>query len=98
MEGVITFELVTFLTAAGAVVFSVYHFFRKPDIKNNTAIKLLQEQLNSEKEISKLAITTTQNHVHTLTNKVNDVEKSISGVGKDIVRLTTIIDERIPKK
>ena len=90
--------MVTFAIAIGGVAFGIYHFFRNPDIKNNTAIKLLQEQLKGERELSKQAISTNQNHMHTLTNEVNNLKKTVNDTGIQLAKLATIIDERIPKK
>lgn len=44
------------------------------------------------------AMTTAQNHIHTVDTKVDRLIESVSTMGNKITELTTIISERIPKK
>jgi hypothetical protein len=71
--------------------------------------QLLAQQFQWEKEANekrfcemvlnlKEATTMAQNHIHTVDVKCDGLKTAIEQMGKDIVRLTVIIDERIPKK
>lgn len=90
-------------------VFTVYNYFRNPQIKSEKEDALFSQRIKLEKEdyerrfkdlsdrldgSYKLA----QNHIHTVDTKVDILDKSIQEMGKSIVRLATIIEERIPKK
>lgn len=98
LEGNITFEQVTFIIAMTGVIFSIYHFFRNPDIKNNLAIQILQKELESQKDLSALALKTSQNEVHSVYASVSELKKDIDSMKIEITKLGTIIEERIPKK
>lgn len=71
--------------------------------------QLLAQQFQWEKEANekkfcdmgislKEAMTLAQNHIHTVDTKVDGLKVIIEQIGKDIVQLSTIINERIPKK
>jgi hypothetical protein len=44
------------------------------------------------------AMTTAQNHIHSVDVKADTLIASVGRMGNEITRLSTIIDERIPKK
>jgi hypothetical protein len=44
------------------------------------------------------AMTLAQNHIHTVDTKVDGLKITVEQMGKDLVQLSTIINERIPKK
>lgn len=76
------------------IIFSVYLYFRNPQIKTDLAtsklgddIKDLQRQITDVKETHLKSV---ENDIKTLTSAVNELSKTV-------VRLSTIIDERIPK-
>lgn len=98
MTGVITFENLTFIVAILGVIFGVYHFFRNPDIKNDKAICLLENELKSSKEISTIAIKTMQNDVHTLNSKIDSLSLEVKQLCIMVGKLETIINERLPRK
>lgn len=59
---------------------------------------------NSDKRFSDMgdridqAFTLAQNHTHTVDVKVDKLIESVNLLGNTVTRLSTIIDERIPKK
>jgi hypothetical protein len=74
---------------------------------------ILAEQLNWEKEANERRFTemtaalnqancTAMNHIHTIDVKLESIQKSINennvNVAGELVRLSTIINERIPKR
>lgn len=70
---------------------------------------IIEEKIKWEKEASEKrfcdisekvdrAMTLAENHTHTVDVKVDALGVEVKGMGKNIVELTTIINERIPKK
>lgn len=58
---------------------------------NNQRFQEITKTMNSCNELA-------YNHVHTIDVKVENLTKVVSEMGGSIIKLTTIIDERIPKK
>ena len=105
----IDYSSVTFALGVLGVIFSVYLYFKNPQIKAEKIDALLQERMkwSSESvdrrfaEVQKSiqdAFLLAQNHTHTVSTKVDVLNETVAAMGKDIVRLGTIIEERIPKK
>lgn len=70
---------------------------------------LLAQQFQQEKEAVERrfsdmgnrlesAMTLAQNHIHTVDTKVDGLISDIGRMSNEVTRLTTVIDERIPKK
>lgn len=104
---------ITFIIGILAIIFSVYNYFRNPQIKSEKTDALLSQRMQWEKEASDkqfgamglridTAMTTAQNHIHTVDVKVDGLMKDVSemnvAITKELTRLSTIIEERIPKK
>jgi len=79
------------------------------DEKTNGKASVLAQQVKWEKEANEKrfaemgtqitsAMTIAQNHIHTVDTKVDNLGAKVGDVEKSIVRLTTIIEERIPLK
>ena len=98
MDGVITFQSVTFIIALGGVAFGIYHALRNPDINNDKAISVLKEELKSAKEITALSVKTAQNDIHSLGLRIESLDLTIKNLSFTVATLTTIIDERLPRK
>lgn len=94
----ITFENVTFIIALGGIMFGIYHFFRNPDIAADKRICLIEKMLEDEKIKNELLIKNQQNHLHSIEVSVNKNNENIKTLTNEFVKLSTIIDERIPKK
>jgi hypothetical protein len=71
--------------------------------------QLLAQQVEWQKEATekrfvemnlslKESMTLAQNHIHTVDTKVDKMNENIVLMGKEITRLATIIEERMPKK
>jgi len=96
-----TLENIQFIVSATTLlgfIFVAYRTFRDPDIKADKSIELLQGQVKAEREISMQAIKTIQNDLHSLGRQVDENRKEIKELSNVIIKLETIIDERIPKK
>lgn len=109
MESFLTTSNVTFALGFLGVIFGVYQYFKEPQIDSDKAAALLAQQVNSQNEAVAQRFKDIQdsfnglllqsnNHVHTLDTKVDGLTNTVSQMRSDIVRLGTIIEERIPKK
>jgi len=101
-------QLLGFL-ALGAIVFSVYRYFRDPQVNSSQIEALIKQraQLKDEdyerrfaslqknlEDALKLAL----NHSHTVEIEVRTLNTQFGHLSRELVMLKTIIDERIPKK
>lgn len=120
MEGMITPGNVTFAIGTLGVIFSVFLYFRNPQVKAEKNDALIEQKLKLTREADeerlkliqesndrrfadmhdeiKAVLATSQNHIHTVDTKVDHLTVNVVKMGQEIVRLGTIIEERIPKK
>lgn len=100
---------ITFGIGIIGIIFTIFQYFNKPQIQADKRDALFEQKLKSLIDANEMRFNTMQknfeglllqsnNHIHTVDTKVEGLSSSINGMGKDIVRLATIIDERIPKK
>jgi prophage DNA circulation protein len=93
----------------GGVVFTIYHHFKNPQIKTEKtdalqaqAMSFIQE--STDRRFSEMqnkiteAMTLASNHIHTVDTKVDALKTEVENLGKEVVRLCTTINERVPKK
>ena len=78
--------------------FIAYRTFRDPDIQADKSIALLKDQLRYEREITDRSLEIQKNCLHTLEVKVESQNKAVVGIGETVMKLQTIIEERIPRK
>jgi len=97
MEGVITFEFVMFFIAMSGVIFGIYKTFRNPTTRNKEKISALESSFNGFQVLNEKIQNLGDNHIHTVEKKVDALSENVISMGKELVRLTTIINERIPK-
>ena len=105
----LTAQNIMFLIGLISILFSVFLYFKNPQIKSEKTDALLEQRLQFERESTQrrfkdmqdgitAATALAQNHIHSVDVKVDGLTALVSQMGKDIVRLSTIIDERIPRK
>lgn len=76
-------------------IFAVYKYFRGPQEKTEKNDAVMAEQFKQLRlEFTNLR----DNHIHTLDVKIDGAITSINHQSVELAKLTTIIDERIPKK
>lgn len=97
MDGLITWESVTFIIALGGVAFGVYHFFRNPDVNADKRLCLLESLFKLERERSDVLLEMDKNHLHSIEVTQQMMTGEIVNMGIKISKLETIIDERIPR-
>lgn len=100
---------ITFSLGLMAIIFSVYNYFRTPQIDGDKRDALfaqkLQDHIDSDALHQKAVqqrfdelLLLSSNHIHTVDTKVDVLGSRVSNLDTSITRLSTIIDERIPKK
>lgn len=91
------------------IIFTIYHYFKNPQIKGEKFDALLKQQvefickINEERFKGIQAnfielLSQNKNHIHTIDIKVDKLSGITEDLSKAIVKLETIIEERIPKK
>jgi len=105
----ITSDNILFLISVLGSIFAVYLYFRNPQVAIDKKAALLAQEIglrdNSvdsrfmqmQTDI-KESYTLAQNHMHTVDTKIDVLSEQVVLLGKEVVRLSTIIDERIPKQ
>ena len=79
-------------------IFVAYRTFRDPDIKADKSICMLQDQITYERKITDKALEIQQNCLHSLEKEVAGQKEAIGKLNDTVIKLSTIIEERIPKK
>lgn len=104
-----TLQDTTYILGIGGIVFSAYLYFSRPQQKAATNDALLSQRIDLRdqeyqrrfKEMQELiaqSLALAQNHIHTVDTKVDKATDEVDKMKLEIAKLTTIIDERIPKK
>lgn len=101
-------NILTILGLLG-ILFGVYHYFKNPQIDGDKRDALMEQRTKMEKAESDRrfsdmtkrlddAFALAQNHIHTVDTKVDNVAAHVTKLSNEITRLSTIIEERIPRK
>lgn len=98
-----------FVLGIAGVVFGIYQYFKNPQISEDKKSALLAQQVKytaesveerfilMQKNFESLLLQS-NNHIHTVDTKVDTLAADMTQMSREIVRLATIIEERIPKK
>lgn len=95
MENLLTPTNVLFVLGLLGTLFTVYNYFREPQVKSErtdaiTALKVAGLETSVK--------TILENHLPHIDQRLNSLHDNINKTNENVIRLTTIIDERIPKK
>lgn len=94
MDQYLTPGNITFTLGLLGVLFTVYNSFRNPQIKTDQETIGLKSQLQAlEKEVKDIRET----HLRTLEGEIKSLNTSVNTLSGTVIKLATIIDERIPK-
>lgn len=85
----------TFIIGAFGVIFTIYNYFRAPQEKATQDDLLLGQSIA---QLNKDFANLRDNHVHTLDLKLDEANKAIGAMAIQITRLSTILEERLPRK
>ena len=100
---------VMFVIGLIGIIFTVFKAFYDPQKKFETNDLLIEQKSNFladayDKKFADVQTnidnlnTINQNHLHTLDIKIDNLSVQVSSICKDIIKLETIINERIPRK
>ena len=87
-------NLILAFCAFVSVLFGVYSYFRNPQIKTDGVIIKLQEDFNT---MQKQVVELRETHLRAVENDLKLLTTAVNDLSKTVVKLSTIIDERIPK-
>lgn len=91
----IDYQAMTYVIGLGGAVFGVYSYFRNPQIKMDKAESIMALNIvQLQKDFANLR----DNHIHSMDIKIDEQGKTIRDLLIQTTRLSTIIEERIPKK
>lgn len=77
-----------------SALFAAYAHFRNPQIKTDqTTTKLKDDVADLQKQILEIKET----HLRAVESDLKNLTTAVNDLGKTVIRLSTIIDERIPK-
>lgn len=98
MDTVLTPPNIIFVLGLLGTIFSVYSYFRNPQINSEKDDALMSQKIASL-EVSIAALNASFNsHIISDQTSFGLLNQHVVEVDKSVVKLTTIIDERIPKK
>jgi uncharacterized protein HemX len=91
------------------VIFGVYQYFRNPQVAEDKRAALLAQEVKTtstsveqrfesmQKNFEGLLLQS-NNHIHSLDIKIDALNKAMTDMRVEVATLSTIINERIPKK
>lgn len=86
--------ILTVLSISG-IGFGIFNYFRNPQISLEKGEGLMAMSITQlQKDVTNIR----DNHLHTMDVKIDDQGKSIRDLSIEVTKLSTIIDERIPRK
>lgn len=109
MTELLTPQNITFALGILAIIFSIFRYFKDPQVEDDKKAALLAQQVQWAQEASdrrfkdmqesfNALLLQSNNHIHTVDTKVDKVSESVAVISNEITKLATIIEERIPKK
>ena len=87
----ILFNEISLIAAVIGVFLSCFLYLTNPPRQNDTAIQLLQQQVNSQGITISELTKTQQNDLHTIELKIDEIKKQQLEIVKSITRLETMM-------
>lgn len=109
MDNLLTPSNIVFAVGLLGTIFTVYKSIYDPQAKSDKTDALIEQRMkffieSTEKRFKDMQdnfnqlLLQSNNHIRTVDTKVDKVHEIMGMMGKEITRLGTIIEERIPKK
>ena len=113
MNEILTPQNITFGLGIIGIMFTVYHYFKNPQIKSEKTDALFEQRITCEKEASNdkfnaltkamdNSLNLAQNHIHSVDVKIDKLTNMVNAMNvqftSSIKELSTIINERMPRK
>ena len=76
------------------VIFGVYNSYKKPQIKTDQNVIKMREDIDT---LQADILEVKEKHLASVESNIKDLGGSVHDLALNVMRLTTIIDERIPK-
>lgn len=76
------------------IIFTIYNTFRNPQIKNDQATLKLREDFDSLRDV---VDEIKEKHLASVEANIKELSQTIHDLTITVTRLSTVIDERIPK-
>src|SRR4051794_13393470 len=89
-----TLTFILGFVALFSVAFNVYARFRNPQIAADTAVAKLRDDFDG---LNRIVSEIKETHLRSVEKDIKDLTAAVNDLSKTVVRLSTIIDERIPK-
>ena len=98
MDSLLTPSNVTFVIGLLAIIFSVYNYFRNPQISSDKTDALLTQRLDNILQQVVNFNTAFQAHTLSDTAAFENFNRRFGEIDRSVTRLTTIIEERVTRK
>lgn len=95
MESYITPTNILFVLGLIGTLFTVYSYFKDPQVRSEKTDAITALQVEGLQRDVKAVM---ENHLPHIDQRLNGLHDSINQTNQNVVRLATIIDERIPKR
>jgi uncharacterized protein YpmB len=91
---ILTPSNIVFILGIIGTIFTIYSYFKNPQIKTEKdAISLTDKVATLEKTVTEIR----EKHLATVETDLRNLNTTLQKLSETVVRLSTIIDERIPK-
>lgn len=98
MQTLLTPSNIMFALGLLGILFSVYNYFRNPQIISDKTDALLTQKLSNIEAVVNNFQSALQTHIQSDIASFGGLNQHLVEVDKSVVKLTTIIEERIPKR
>lgn len=89
-----TLTFILSIVAILGVIFNVYNSYRSPQIETDKeTLTLRQDFFNLRSEVKEVK----ENYLKALQIEVKNLSDNVNELAKTVIKLSTIIDERLPK-
>lgn len=94
-DSLLTPSNILFFLAIMGLVFTVFRYFRDPQVDSEKYDALLGLQVKGLQDNVTLILS---NHLPHIDQRLESLRKDLTQMNESLVKLATIIDERVPKK
>ncbi len=102
MNEIITPPNIVFTVGMIGILFSIYRYFKEPQIKSDKKESILSLEIQQLKQeildLKKETINLKDNHIHALQMAIENTNSNVNSLTVQVAKLATIVDERVPKK
>lgn len=109
MQELITPSNITFALGILGVAFSVFLYFKNPQVNSEKQDALMEQKITyilkgTEQRFKDMQdnfnslLLQSNNHIHTVDTKVDTLATNMNVMSNEITKLATIIEERMPKR